>query len=331
MVKVFEENWIEKLKQRYEKPGVSAPPVFRVATSDNWSSVRDEIENWYSHLSEPSQEKLLVNLRNPDSFIQTYNELAVAGYLLQFGYQLEYESKLNGLTPDWIVRNKDETKFIVEVFSRVVSDKVKAQQTQISELWKRLKPIPIGVGLFIRYENLSDIPKLDSSLTKRIASKVRFWLNNESPKPKTEKTFHGVSFEIMGYDSNRSHVSLAGPVGKAFPVHSEPISEEIEEKIKKYKDLSDNLNLPLVVAVVPSFETGIDVDNLEEILFGNEAFAVAGADSGYFIREDNGLFTKRSILSVVIGLWRNSICNYQSAIFHNPNAQYPLPEKMLKI
>lgn len=313
MEKVFEESWIKQLKLRYNKSGISAPPVYRVATLDEWRDIRDEIENWFVQLSEFSQKKLLLNLRNPNSFLQTYNELAVAGSFLELNYDLEYESNIEGLTPDWIIKKDNETLFIVEVFSRVVPEKIGKRQTQISELWTRLKEIPIGVALFISYENLSEIPQLDSKITKNIANRVRIWLNEETPEPKTTKVFNGMVFKVLSYNSKWSHVILAGPSSGGFTVNNQPIYEGIEEKVKKYKNLLDELNLPLVVAVVPSFDTALGADDIEEVLFDRE------------------LFDKRPILSAVIGLWRNSMCNYQIAIYHNPKAVYPISEKMLKI
>ena len=313
MARVFTKDWLEQLKHRYEKPGISAPPVFRVATTSKFQPIRDEIENWFSSLPVASQEKLLINLRNPNSFIQTYNELSIAGFLLQFNYEIEYENEIEGLTPDWLVRTIDKTEFIVEVFSRVVSNKEKLQQVQISELWERLRKIPVGVGIFLRYENLSNIPKLDSGVIKKIATEVRLWLEKEKPEPNTVRTFYGVIFEIKNYNSKWFRPALAGPSSGAFVVNNEPIREGIEEKVRKYKDLTTNLNLPLIVAIVPSFDTAIDVDDIEEVLFDKE------------------LFIKRPVLSAVIGLWRDSMCNYRTAVYHNPNALYPLTEKMLKI
>ena len=310
---IFTEDWIKELKHRYEKPGISAPPIFHVATAEKWQPLRDEIENWFSLLSNTSQEKLLINLRNPTSFIQTYNELAIAGFLLQLGYELDYESEIDGFTPDWHVKTKDKIEFIVEVFSRIISNKEKSQQAQVSELWERLRKIPIGVGIFLRYENLSNIPKLDSGLIKRIATEAKDWLERELPEPNSIRTFYGVSFEIKSYNSKWARVVLAGPSSGAYVVNNEPIHKGIEEKVRKYKNLITNLNLPLVIAVVPSFETAIDVDDLEEILFDKE------------------LFVKRPILSAVIGLWRNSMCNYQTVVYYNYNAQNPLSENVLQV
>ncbi len=329
---VFEEKWIQELRERYERPGVYAPGLFRVATDTYWKYIRDEIEKWFALLSQESQVSLIKNLRNTKSFLHAYNELAVAGIFLDLGFQVEYEKECNGLTPDWLIISKDKTtSFLVEVFSRVSSKEEESRERQTSELTRRLELIPVGISLLVRYQDLSHLVELNSQLTKRVANLVSKWLTEKTRTLRETVEFNGLVFEVIGYNK-KSHVLVAGPTSGAFVVNNMPVVENIEEKVAKYKNISETLEIPLIVAIVPSFNTAIEVDNLEEILFGNEVFVVRNDGSTYSYIDETGLFRKYNILSAVIGLWRNSKgSGWSRAMFNNPDALFPFPGAVQKL
>ena len=79
-MEVFSPSWIEVFSQRYGNMD-NAPPLYHLATSDECKSNRDAIQQWVDKLPEYSQQKLVTKLRNPRSFLQTYNELKIASLL----------------------------------------------------------------------------------------------------------------------------------------------------------------------------------------------------------------------------------------------------------
>lgn len=326
MPAVFENDWIEQLRDRYEKPGVTAPPVYRVATQEFWQPIRDEIEKTFGSLSKISQQKLLPKLRNPESFLQTYNELAVGGYFLQFGFRIEYERQFDRLTPDWLVSKDGEPFFLVECFTRTVSQEVESQQKAISELWQRIREIPVGVGIDISYQDQSSPVILNPALTKRIVGRLKNWLIRQEPEDGESINIEGLDFRIIYHNPKRSSPGLIGPSpSAAFVVNDLPVRTEIENKIRKYEELASALRLPLIIAITPGFETAIEVDDLENILYGEEVFQFLNDGTARIGRRENGLFGRKPGLSVLLGLWKSGF-TWRPAVFHNPDANYPVAE-----
>jgi hypothetical protein len=180
-MKVFEDEWLQKLRSRYENSGISAPPLYRLATDPEYEFVRETIQRWIDKLSEDSQERVVEKIRNPKSFHHTYNELKIASILFKKYSIFEYEQEILGFTPDWIIKNQsNEILLIVEVLTRENSNKDKSLSNRMSELWQKITSIKIGVGLDLSYGDLFDEKLLDSKLIKQIFERLRIGLN-ENP------------------------------------------------------------------------------------------------------------------------------------------------------
>jgi hypothetical protein len=146
-------------------------------------------------------------------------------------------------------------------------------------------------------------------------------------------TSGGFTFEVVHKNSSNQQVLCIGPVNlptNTFWVNTRPLREGIKAKVKKYRALGYQ-GIPLVIGVVADFYSGLGHDDLENVLFGNEAVELAyerttGDIVGQrAVRQDNGLLEQIDpALSAVLwvsqeaGVWK-----VQS--IHNPRASNPLP------
>jgi hypothetical protein len=313
-MEVFTCELLDKLKQRYEKSGVLAPPLYRLVTVAKFEPVRKTIQTWVDNLSENSQKKIIAKLTNPKSFPHTYNELKIASFLLEKYSTVEYEEELLGLTPDWTVKNQSgEILFIVEVLTRENSDKNKSLSKRVGELWDKITEIKIGVCLELSFGDDFDERLLDSKLIKQTSFEVKKWLK-ENPSIGTNKTTGNFEFKVIHYSDKWSNVQIFGPEN-SFWVDNISLKDNIEEKIKKYKNLIDKFKVPFVIGVVPEFTTGVNKDTLEDILFGQEVVVIRKNGTTFLSRKQDGIFFQRQNISAVIGYFDGDM-----EIFHNPKA-----------
>ncbi len=328
MPSLFKEERIEQLKARYEMPGIKPPALYNFVCFEKWLPIREELDGWFQMLTTDSQEKFLVNFWNPDAFIQSYNELNAVGLFLAKGFQAHYEPVIDDLTPDWLIETKDRS-FILEVFSRLPPADIEARDRQVTDLWDRLLEIKIGANLLLSYEKLRDLPELNPQINKAIARDVRLWLSDEvNLVSGSEYATMGLTFTLASFDPRRARVGLAGPTSSAFFVDSQPVKKTLDEKVKKYAELAAMNGLSLVVGIAPSFTSGIDEEELDDILTGDEVFVVSADGSGHRSRKNNGILDKRPSLAAVIGIWRENFA-LRTIVVRNPNAELPLDEYIL--
>src|SRR5215204_1112418 len=114
-MKFFEEKYIELLKEKERSGKLSklARPAFRLATYPEWAFLRDTIDELFKNLPPNSQIRLRKKRNDFENISQTINEIKVGFYLINEGYKIEHEKKIDNLTPDWFVTAKDDKSFIV--------------------------------------------------------------------------------------------------------------------------------------------------------------------------------------------------------------------------
>jgi hypothetical protein len=324
-MEVFTEEWVNKIRNCYERrPGLK-PYLYLVATKDEYQATRAEIEIWVSNLPQNIQPKVISNLQSSRNHIHTYNELAVGSALKQLGYQLEYEKALNCLIPDWYVYPKGTiAAFIVEVFTAKPSENRIAQQHQKKDLFKRLEQIPIDVSLNIRFRGSV---VLDPKKNKILATEIRRWLEDEDQLVGTKLFKKGIIFEIFRRGVGFPHVTVGASLDM-FWVNSKSLREKINDKIRKYKNLLQKVRIPFVIAIIPDSRTGLDLDNFGDVLIGQEIVELI-LNNNKIIghknrRNSTGLFCKKPSLSAAIWAWRSQ-GKWKIKSAHNPNAAHPLP------
>ena len=302
-MRVFSAGWIDQIKNRYERQQKhQRPEIYFVATSDKYKELRNEVEEWVADFPKATQNKLIPKLQSSENSIQNiYHELAVGNMLKKLGFQIEYEKKVDGLTPDWYIQPKDKTPaFIVEVSTVNPSEETKKSDKQVVDLLSRLKQIPVGVNLNINFNR--DKVVLDPKLNKTISKKVGCWLLNENPSVGAQLDLNGVVFEIILFNDKFRRVQPMGASYASF-VNSKHLRKKIKKKISRYKKQA-KMGIPLVIAAVANPEMGYDFENFKEALIK--------------------LNTKKE-LSAAIWVGETESSEREIKAIHNPAAMNPLP------
>ena len=331
-MRVFSNEWVEGIKRRYERlPPYQRPVIYSIAVDKDRESLRSEIEAWVERLPSTSREKLIPRLRSPRNIQQSYNELAVGHTLIEFGYELEYEQQIDGLTPDWFVHSRGEAPaFVIEAFTANAPENRVADINKCGHLIARLHSIPVDVTLRINTDTTGALP--DQRESKRIKDAVERWLTSDIPTIGSRMNLSGLTFEVVRKNSNNQHVLCIGPVssGHTFWVNTEPLKKNITDKVKKYRVLGSK-GIPLVVGIVADFFTALSRDDLENVLFGDEAIQLLYEESTgdvvgqRTIRHDNGLFVEIDpALSAIMWVSREA-GTWKAEAIHNPGAVNPLP------
>lgn len=271
-MKFFEEKYIDSLlnKEKSGKLSKLARPAFRLATHPKWQFLRNFIDGLFKNLPIDSQSKLRKKRNDFENISQTVNEIRVGFYLISAGYKIEHEKKIDNLTPDWFVTAKDNKNFIVEVFTKTVSDKNKIEDEYLTDIRTLSKNIPIGVWLCIKPRARNKEIAWSDDLIVKIVSDLEDWLKS-TPPLRSKKEIEELEFELWAYSEKINYVCYA-ITNNAFVVNPIPVKNNIESKVEKYKDICNKNNLPLVVACLPSFSTAIGKEEFEYIcddLFNN--------------------------------------------------------------
>jgi len=277
--------------------------------------MRESIEAWVADQPEDSRTKLIDNFQSPkekDRFLHTYHELVVGNLLKASGLETEYEKKINGKTPDWYVSIKDLPQcFIVDVFTKNISDSKVRWDMWRADLNERLRLIPLKVCIELSSTQRADPPASDEN--EEIASRIKTWLELKKPKFGDRLQLEDFFFEVTYCDSPFRGVWLEGynDFSYANPI---PIKQNILRKIECYTNLVKSKNLSLVVAVVPGSGLLEDIEELKTAIYGKDKM--------------DGLFVCQPLLSGVIWVSRKSMAEWKMEHRLNPQAQYPLPAKV---
>jgi hypothetical protein len=321
-MKVFEPKYVQRIKNKYgQLPDYEKPEIYSIVVSDKCQYLRDEIEAMVAVFSEDERAKVIPRLQAKDNFIQTYDELIVGNLLRKLSYKVEYDKKIEDITPDWYVHAKGEIpNFIVEVFTTGFLGNHSQEYRAANNLEERLRQIPIGVTLKIE---IDDHGNLSQGRNKQITEEIKRWLTQEAPLIGNQYSGDGFDCEISNYNSN-SLTAKPYIVPKFDLVDTKRLIKNIKEKNQKYKDLK----MPLVVSVVT--DDIILTEELRNILLGGRGFKeIYNKNTGVkestisFLLND-GLFNKKPDLSAVVWVSQVWSGGRMTAIY-NPTATKPLP------
>jgi hypothetical protein len=345
---VFEPAWIQDLEKKYgRQPRYRQPDLYRLATDPRWAQERENIERWVKLLPETSQEKFVHRLRDPDQFSAAYSELVVGALLRQCGHQPEYEKPLGDRTPDWYVHPTEDTPaFFVEVATVFPTSEVQARTREWDELRFRLEEIEHYFHIWIYAPPETSLKGADQ---KRIVRFVRDWLDTLDPETVNEpqeKIYENedlrISFRAIPKKvTHKGPVATGGP-GITFLIDVKRLQHILRKKLGAYRQARVE-GTPLVVALVPTFESGFSEDDVLDALFGQEQVIISfqgdkiiTVESG---RSETGLITPKlqkggtpivhnRRLSAV--LWVTTNAPPSMKVFHNPYALHPLPPQTFR-
>jgi hypothetical protein len=340
MSKTFDSAWIDEIKKRYEKRPISQQPaLYRVAVLPEWEEKRIAIEKLVSCFAEEQQHEIIQRIRNPDLFLSTYNELMAGDIITAYGHALEYEQPLGDKTPDWRVHTiEDGKELIVEVVTIMPSKEIQAEIQAWNELRYRIQNIEHYFHLFMSATPTKAIIGKDINA---VVSFVQDWLSTfdlNTPPDNEELIYKDhdliITFKLLHRKtSHKCSVEVAGPAFTEW-VNNDLLRKAISKKLTKYREAKE-AHLPLIIAVFPAFESGLSIDSLLDVLFGNEQISIA---TGQVSRSRKGMilpqiqqgqiFLKNTRLSAILFVEQTSPQTIK--MIHNPYAQDPVNPRIFQ-
>lgn len=332
---VFTDKFLQKLDKRYGNLLPSQqPPVYRVATLPYWKHLRKALETWVGLISNSvKRNDVIRRLQTSNQFEQTYHELVMGDYLRLLGYSPIYEKEFiignKIFTPDWYI---DSPKMVIEVFSSMPSNSLDQRMNKLAELANRLELIQLNIRIEFLVLNDDLFQILTSKQLKTIVRKVEQWLIQQ-PVSGEELLVSGIRFRINSTETDCNHVTPLY-LDTFWGAGQESVEENIRRKVKKYLPLSME-GIAITVAIFPSFIPGFSNLNLNNILYGQEAWQIIINNrtdeivGDEWTRQSNGLFSRdmysKHLSAVLLMSDTKGKHDETSAIVHlNPEAQYLL-------
>ncbi|MEZ4669425.1 MAG: hypothetical protein R3E39_16080 [Anaerolineae bacterium] len=294
---IFDASWIKQLEDRYRNhANYEKPAIYYYATDPHYELVRIEIEYWISQLPKEAIAKITPRLHAEKHFEQTYNELVISNILVQCGYAVEYEKTFsvnyNKLTPDWFITGNGLEVVLEAVTINPPPISIR-ERRRLGYLYARLGLIKSNAIVELDYD---DRFSPDQQRSSEIVKALQNWLNNNYLQQGAKLDLSDVAFELRDW-GNHVHLKYQSPA-TAFSLNLlENLKKTIQAKVDKYKILGK----PLLVGIVPNFHTFLDIDDIKNALWGEEAWPIdwnnLNSENIMPIRKRNGLFTSPKSIS----------------------------------
>ncbi|MET9485044.1 hypothetical protein [Streptomyces sp. NPDC006638] len=337
----FGPQFVAEQRHRYGK----RPPENRMLSYD--LAVLDEYEPWriwldeqLDHLPTAVAAAFAANLWRDQNFWPDVIELAAGAVLRRRGFSVEFERQWGNLTPDWTVVDDDGGPVaLVEVLTHSPQQGTFAKMKAWHALVERVKQIPVPVVLTVAGDPSRPLNAPDARTAKRVAQDLRRALL--SPLHLTLFRSQGYTFLLQadpgtGQAKRSSGMStiLIPPSSMAGVVSARSVTAGIEKKVSKYRALAQEAGLPLIVAAGAHKFTGLQVQQLDDLLKGSPTLSVQFNIGDSFIHHPVEVdpfnpprWTMPPELAGV--LWVNNDFPFTAAWRPNPTAATPAPPTLI--
>lgn len=309
--------------------------------------IRDLLEDWFQRYPGEHQNELRAAF--PDKFESCFFELYLHELLLRLGCEIEIhpEMKSTARRPDFLVRQPDGTRFILEaVLATGKSRKELATEARTNEVYDALDRMH-SPNFFVGMRTLG------APLTPPPARKMREFLERNLAEldpddvsfQEAQEDFDSLPHWLFEHDGwridffpvpkKREARGKEGvrPLGAFLPMEMEwldpqtPIREVIKDKATRY----GKLELPFIVAV-NALEDFARREHIMDALFGREQWVFYRNDpKAHFQRKLDGIWTspsgpihtRLSGVLTAIRLRPQSVSEKGLCLYHNPWAQLP--------
>ena len=242
------------------------PGIYNLTTLEKNKSERDEIESALMLLYEPVSSKVWEEINNAKhdnaNLHSVLAEMQCGVWLTKkFDEQIVFHPKIDGQTPDWAIESGSARKALIEVYRPGEP----GQQKTVREKGEQMIPeilslVPHPAHLSVKIEAFS------TATPQAIAKNVSLWLADDFAR-RYDHRFGGFVFGFNGWIPDAPHAKAIGHSYKSF---SDPrkLIDVIEEKIGKYYPLLTNTKIPFFLFVVNSFESPVDCEEAQMLLWG---------------------------------------------------------------
>lgn len=271
---VFDRDFVQQTEARYpDALSWEGSDLAAVTLSPERTLFREWIEHEVTNLPEPGRNKLIARLRSGRHFVTGVNELAAAAVLRDAGLPVEYETDLNGCTPDLFVPpDGDRRPIIVEVWTREPPREATGQLRAWQDLQRRIAKIPVPVGLGVESPSGDAYRAPTSVESKKLAVAARKWLLGTVPMPGDCLNVDGYRFQVWG-TVPRLNAVLAIP-GRTSRLDSEFVIDAINNKVRKYVAVTNDLGAQLVVVLAAHPLAPLEIGLIRSALEGRLSLTV---------------------------------------------------------
>ena len=265
-MKVFEEEWVERLRQQYHVASrYTVPFIARFALDPLRQEERDKLEAWFQRLPEDERPDMLARLRSADSrqHFGAYYELVAYEFLKAMGYSVDIHPKLDEGKPDLVVTGKGLSKpVIIDVATVFDEPSWEKEEQKLNQIVEKLDKIEHYFAIIVAVRSEYIPERLDYD---RLSRYVRARLDScHSQARLTSHEFEYHDGELhLGFTAIPSEEK--GPIvySHGLParfIGTGQIASAIEKKIQRYRSAKER-GLPFVVAIhltdVPAEERGL--------------------------------------------------------------------------
>ncbi|GLY97446.1 hypothetical protein [Actinoplanes sp. NBRC 103695] len=303
-------------------------------------AVSEEYEPWRRWLDD---QVALLPARDADAFARnlwldehhwpSIFELAAGAALRGEGYDIAYERRFEGLTPDWTVLNWDGSPaMFVEVHTDQPAKETFGRIRGWHVLDQYIAKIPVGVVVALVDRTNVPLRPPDARTAKKIVEVLRSRLLGSARTSSVDA--HGYRFVVLAdrfgpmTSPNAPYAFFAAPSGIAGAVDATRLTRAVEGKVRRYRALADHYDVPLVVAVGAHRFTGVDLSDVDRLLAGEPTVTFQFNLGDTFIGKhqfDPGHPARWSMPAGLSGLlWLHNQPPFEATIRPNPDAVRPM-------
>ena len=318
--------------------------------------IRKLLELWFAHVPFGDQKGLRSRFRSKDNqqHLGAFFELYIHELLLRLGFDITFHSEIEDKSthPDFMVSRGEEQQFYLEATLAALSNKevaTKALENQVYDTLNNMKSPNFFLGLKVQGApaTLPTCKKIRDFLESKLADldpdEVAEQLKTGSLEAFSWEWEHGdwrITFFPIPKSLSQRGKSGIRPIGLQMQesISLTPdisIRDSIHDKASKY----GRLNLPYVIAMNILDEYDVDESDISIGLFGKEPIT-AIFPSNYsqethlnaaWYGPDGPRHQRVSGALIAVNLNPWSIAKVTPVLWHNPWANYPLPQDIWQL
>lgn len=355
-MQVFEQEFTEKLRRKYEGKSYTMPFVARLALDPLLTPEKDKIEGWFNNIPARAKRDIVGRLRSPHrhQHFGAYYELVVYQFFKTKGYEVTFHPKIEEGEPELLVAGNGLEKPIIIEVATVFDEPIwEKEEDKFDLVLEKLDAIEHYFAVLVSSESEAIPDQIDYANLVEYVKKQLDSLKSQNCSEPAEFEYQkdGLNLKFTAWPTLDKSSILAAHGLPARSIGTKQLRGALEKKIKKYKSVKE-FALPFIIVVnisnVPAGERG-----LLDVLFGNVVFRIKRDRNGNPIaaewgRDFSGLFTPKpglagktrntrvSAVINVISKWpehgkdeplqRNHLFHF----IHNPGASIPLSTKLFQ-
>lgn len=270
-------------------------------------------------LSRKKQNKFLGDMKKHNVNVKnTFHELLVGNHFRKEGYNMIYQPKYNYEYPPDLRIEKNNKSVIIEVFTLNEYDDYNNERVFQLLFHKKMSIIEEQYNLYFDFiwSRFSINESFNDNNLVKVINSIILDIQNKLKKNKLE--LNSRFDTLFGLEVILSPIKL-NQTTKPGGLKSPRMINRFEEKYEKYKDLANQLKMPLILICVTDCFSRLSCDPFENIINGIDQASFSPRKEGVINTNNKMPEVSEFILLDYNLLIRDTLINYEP----NPNANYP--------